>query len=62
MTTEVKKGEVCLNMWDRYLVYWESRRGTEEGGPELEARRESSGLLDCGGTGNTPTVLPTLVL
>ena len=49
-------------MWDRYLVYWESRRGKEEGGPELEARRESSGLLDCGGTGNTPTVLPTLVL
>lgn len=41
MTTEVKKGEVCLNMWDRYLVFWESRRGKEEEGPELEARRES---------------------
>lgn len=51
-----------LNMWDRYLVSWESRRGKEEGGPELEARRESRGPLDGGGTGNTPTVLPTLVL
>ena len=51
-----------LNMWDRYLVSWESRRGKGERGPELEARRESRGPLDGGGTGNTPTVLPTLVL
>ena len=61
MTTEVKK-EVCLNMWDRYLVNWESRRRKEEGGPELEERRECRGPLDCGGTRNTPTVLPTLGL
>lgn len=57
MTTEVKK-----EMWDRYLVNWESRRRKEEGGPELEERRERRGPLDCGGTRNTPTVLPALGL
>lgn len=46
MTTEVKK-EVCLNMWDRYLVNWESRKRKEEGGPELEGKeraQRASGL------------------
>ena len=39
-----------LNMWDRYLVSWESRRGKEEGGPELEARREGLWTVEAQGT------------